>query len=137
MWRGLVAFVLVLTLPVPVIAGPLQEAAERAARAQAVTQPPPAPRSRGRLWTAVALIAGGAALTVVGALETREDDAGTDTDSDEPAGADSNGLEKTMIGGGLAAVTAGSVLLLTGRHQASPSVATGRGRLVVRHTIRF
>lgn len=136
MWRRLAALVLMVTLPASATAGPLKEAAERAGRALGTTQPPSAPRGRGRVWTGIALIAGGAALTIVGAIEMREDDDATDA-GDESAGEDSSGLEKAMLGGGLGAVAAGGVLLLTGRHQASPSVAVGRGRLVARHTIRF
>ena len=106
-WTRIVALVLVLALPGSASAGPLAEAAERAAREIAAVQPQTeqSGRSRGRFWTGVALIAGGGALAVFGGIELGDGDDGADEDddADDAAGSDDgDGAERIMLGGGLA-----------------------------------
>ena len=139
MWRRFAALLLALLLPASASAGPLRSAAEKAGRELAAAQPP-AERGRGRFWTGIALIAGGSALAVLGGVEFGDDESGPDDgeDNDESDdGEDSDGWGgKALVGGGIAAAVAGGVLLFTGR-EAGPSVSVRKGRLTVRHTIRF
>jgi hypothetical protein len=139
MWRKLVALILALAMPAGVSAGPLKEAAERAARESAAAQPEQV-RSRGRFWTGMGLIAGGGVLAALGSVELGDDETGPDDgedidDSDD--GEDSDGWgNKAMIGSGIAAATVGGVLLITGR-KSGPVVSARAGRITVRHTVRF
>ena len=141
-WTRIVALGLTLALPASASAGPLSEAAEKAAREQAVTQSQPQQnaRSRGRLWTSIALIAGGTVLAVLGGIELGDSDSGADEDADTddaPGEDDGDSGEKVMLGGGIAAAGVGAILLMTGGQGSSPAISTRSGRVMVRHTIRF
>jgi hypothetical protein len=139
MLRKVVAMVLVLVFPVPLSAGPLKVAAEKAVRELAVEQHDT--RSRGRFWTGIALIAGGGVLAALGSVELGDDETGPDdgedlNDSDD--GEDSDGWgNKAMLGGGIAAATIGGVILLTGRNKGGPVVSAKPGAVVVRQTVSF
>ncbi len=138
--RRIVALVLAIALPASASAGPLAEAAEKAGRELAVAQSDSGGRSRGRLWTSIALLAGGGVLAVLGGIEMGDSDTGADedNDSDDATGTDDgDGAEKFMLGGGIAAAGVGVVLLLTGGRGSSPSVTARPGRVSVKHTIRF
>ena len=141
MWKKIVAVVLALALPAGASAGPLKEAAERAARDLAQTQTDPQSRSRNRFWTGIALIAGGGALAALGGLELGDDETGPDDgeDSDDSDdGEDSDGWgNKAMLGSGIAAAAVGGVLLITGQKKSGPVVSMRRGGVTVRHTVRF
>lgn len=135
-----VALSLALALPASASAGPLKEAAEKAARDLAATQTDQSSRSRGRLWTSIALMAGGGVLSTLGGIELGESDTGSTevNDTDDPAGADDGDRwEKVMLGGGIAAAGAGIVLLMTGGARPSSTISARPGRVTVRHTIRF
>lgn len=141
MWRGLIALALMLALPAGASAGPLKDAVEKAGRDLGAAQAQQERgRSRARLWSGIALIAGGGALAALGGFEFRDDETGPDDGEDfgpEDDGEDSDGWgNKAMIGGGIAAATIGGVLLLTGR-SSGPSVSSRRGGVVVRQTLRF
>lgn len=140
MWRTVMALVLALALPGNVSAGPIRAAAEKAGRQLTPAQKEQQPRQRGRFWTGVALIAGGATLTTLGAMEIGDDETGPDDgeDSDDSDdGEDSDGWgDKALMGGGIAAAALGGVLLFTAR-DSGPSVSVRPGRVVVRHKIRF
>jgi hypothetical protein len=140
-WTKLVALGLILALPVSASAGPLSDAAEKAARelAARASQSEAQTRSRGRFWTSIALIAGGGALAVLGGIELGDSDSGSNEseDADDAAGVDDgDGAEKVMLGGGIAAAGVGAILLMTGRKSGS-SISVRPGRLTVGHTIRF
>lgn len=141
MWRKIVALSLALALPASASAGPLTEAAEKAGRELAVAQAESSSRGRGRLWTSIALLAGGGVLAVLGGIEIGDSDTGADEDNDDADDAagvdDGDGAEKFMLGGGIAAAGVGTILLLTGGRRSSPSVTTRPGRVSVSHTIRF
>ena len=118
MWRKIVALGLALALPCAASAGPLKESVEKAGKELALAQTTDAEtRSRSRFWTGIALIAGGGALAVLGSVELGDDETGPDDgedldDSDD--GEDSDGWgNKALLGGGIAAATAGGVLLIT------------------------
>ena len=139
LWTRIVALGLALALPASASAGPLRDAAEKAARELAVAQPQAKAntRSPGRFWTGIALIAGGSLLAVLGGIEI---DSGTDedTDTDDVAGTDDgDSAEKVMLGGGIAAAGVGAILLMKGGRRASPAISTRPGRVTVCHTIRF
>jgi hypothetical protein len=141
MWTGIVATILTVALPAGASAGPLKDAAEKAGRELAQTQPAETERSRARLWTGIALLAGGGVLAALGSVELGDDEVGPDDgedfdDSDD--GEDSDGWgNKALIGGGIAAATLGGVLLITGRDKSGPSVSIRADKIAVRHTIRF
>lgn len=141
MRKKLVALVLVLALPGGASAGPLKEAAENAGRELALAQREAETRSRGRFWTGVGLLAGGGVLAALGSIELGDDETGPDDGEDFDAsddGEDSDGwANKALIGGGIAAATIGSVLLLTGRKGSGPAVSIRPGRVSIRHTVRF
>jgi hypothetical protein len=131
--------VLALALPASVSAGPIREAAEKAARELEAVQPEEG-RSRTRFWSGIALIAGGGVLATLGAVEIGDDETGPDDGEDldnSDDGEDSDGwANKGLIGGGVAAAALGGVLLLTGNKR-GPVVSMRPGRVTVRHTIRF
>lgn len=138
--KTIVALMLSLVLPASASAGPLREAAEKAAREHSLAQPDRVERGRGRFWTALALIAGGAALATWGAIEIADSDTGPEEDNDTddlPGANDSDTAEKVMFGGGLAAAGVGAIVLMTGGQRSSPTVAPRPGRLHVTHTVRF
>lgn len=141
MWRKIVALGLVLVLPGAASAGPLKESAEKATRELALAQEESETRSRSRLWTGIALIAGGGVLAALGSLELGDDETGPDDDEDvngSDDGEDSDGWgNKALIGGGIAAATIGSVILFTGGKKAAPVVSMRRGGVAVRQTVRF
>lgn len=136
MWRRIVALCLTLAIPASAAAGPLTEAAEKAARELALAQAASGGHSRGRLWTGISLIAGGAALAIFGGIEVGDtnDEA---QDDDDPAGEkESDKWEKAMLGGGIAAAALGSILLITGRRSGA-SVSARPGRVAIAQTVRF
>lgn len=142
MFRKLVATVLALSLPTAASAGPLKDAAEKAAGELASAQREDT-RSRARFWTAIALIGGGVAAGTLGGVGLGEEedeglnDDGEDSD-DSDDGEDSDGWGgKALLGGGIAAATIGGVLLLTGRKRSGPVVSVRPGGVAVRQTIRF
>lgn len=141
MWRKIVALGLALSLPSAASAGPLAASAEKAVRELALQEPAKESQSRSRFWTAIALIAGGGTLAVLGGIELGDDETGPDDDEDTDGsddGEDSDGWgNKAMLGGGIAAATVGGVLLFTGRTKSVPVVSMRRGSLMVRHTVRF
>jgi hypothetical protein len=129
---------LILVVPGRALAGPIRESAEKAAREMAREQAPDS-RSKGRLWTGIALIAGGGVLTALGGFEIGDDETGPDDGEDVgPAddGEDSDGLNKAMLGGGIAAATLGGVLLLTGR-KSGPKISVNAGGASMRYTVKF
>lgn len=140
MWRKLVASILLLAVPAGVSAGPLKETVEKAGREMAVAQRQVESRSRARLWTGIALIAGGGLLTALGGMELGDDETGPDDgedldDSDD--GEDSDGWgNKAVIGSGIASAAVGGVLLITGR-RSGPVLSVRPGSVIVRHTVRF
>jgi hypothetical protein len=150
LWKTIVAFTLLFALPATAFAGPISEAAEKAARESSLAQADRAERGRGRFWTALALIAGGGALATWAAIEITDSDTGPDEDADTddaPGTDDSDPGEKAMLGGGLAAVGVGAILLMTGGRSnptVSPRPGPGRrsaqregGRFQINHTLRF
>jgi hypothetical protein len=139
MCRKLIALFLVWSIPGAASAGPLKDAAEKAGRELARAPQGAEGRSSARLWTGVALLAGGGVLTTLGAIEVGDDETGPDDgeDSDESDdGEDSDTMNKVLIGGGIAAAALGGVVLLTGRNT-GPSVSLRRNGVVVKHTVRF
>jgi hypothetical protein len=140
MWRTVTALALAVAIPGSASAGPISAAVEKAGRELALAEEEPQKQGRGRFWTGVALLAGGATLITLGTVELGDDETGPDdgedlNDSDD--GEDSDGWgNKALIGGGVAAAAFGGVLLLTGRHS-SPSVSVRRDRIVVRQRLRF
>jgi hypothetical protein len=140
MWRRVVATVLAFILPASASAGPLKDAAERAARELASVQQREETRKGARFWTGIALLAGGGTLATLGSVEVGDDEIGPDDgedldDSDD--GEDSDGLNKALIGGGIAAAALGGVLLFTGAKKSGPVVSVKPGGVAVRQTIRF
>jgi hypothetical protein len=137
MWRKLLATVLATALPAVAPAGPLKDAAEKAGRDQEA--PTSESHRGGRFWTGLALIGGGAALSIAAIGFDDDDDDGDDAeDSDETDdGEDSDAAGAAALAGGLAAAGVGTFLLLTGRGAAAPAVTVRRGGITVRHTIRF
>jgi hypothetical protein len=139
-WRKIVALSLALAVPASAAAGPLTEAAEKAGRELAATQQESSSRNRGRLWTSIALLAGGGVLAVLGGIELGDSDSGPDEDgdTDDAAGVDdSDTEEKIMLGGGFAAAGVGAILLMTGGRRSNPSVSAGPGRVTITHKVRF
>ena len=140
MCRKLIALILVWSIPGTAIAGPLKEAAEKGGRDLSQAQAAKSEgRSRGRLWTSIGLLAGGALMTTLGTVEIGDDENGPDdgedlNDSDD--GEDSDGVNKALVGGGIAAAALGGVLLLTGR-DSGPRVSVRRNGFVVKQTVRF
>jgi hypothetical protein len=116
----------------------LSAAAEKAGRELAQAQQQQVSH-RGRFWTGIALLAGGSTLALLGGLEVGDDEDGPDDaeDTDESDdGEDSDGWHKAALGGGIAAAALGGVLVLTGR-DSNPSISVRKGRVTLRHTIRF
>jgi len=139
MLRKLIAFILVWSIPGAAIAGPLKEAAERGgrdiSRAQAAETKG---RSRARLWSSIALLAGGGLMTTLGVVEFGDDETGPDDgeDLDESDDGEDSDVNKALVGGGIAAAALGGVLLLTGR-DSGPRVSVRRNGFVVKQTVRF
>jgi hypothetical protein len=145
MWRKLVVMMVSLSLPCGASAGPLRAAIEKAAVETAAqqsggAQPDRANQRRGRLWTGIALLAGGGVLAALGGFELGDDENGPDDGEDidgSDDGEDSDGWgNKAMLGGGIAAASLGGVLLITGR-RSGPGFSIRPGRFVIRHTVRF
>jgi hypothetical protein len=140
MWKKLVALVLALSLPTGGSAGPLKEAAAKAAQTLA-SAPREDTRSRARFWTGLALVGGGAVLSSVGGMRLgggfEDEGPGDEPDDDADEVEDSDGSRSggAMLAGGIAAASLGSYLLLTGRK--GPVVSVGPGGVAVRHTVRF
>ena len=92
-WRKTVALVVALAVPAAASAGPVAEAVapvekgaiaaaiERAGREISAARRQEG-RSRGRLWTSIALIAGGGVLTALSAVEIGDDESGPDDGED-------------------------------------------------------
>jgi hypothetical protein len=139
MCRKLIALLLVWSMPGAAVAGPLKDAAEKAAREMAAARQNGEGMSEARLWTGIALLAGGGALGALAAFEIGDDETGPDDGEDldnSDDGEDSDGMNKALIGGGIAAATLGGIVLLTGR-KTGPSVSLGPNRVVVKHSVRF
>jgi hypothetical protein len=139
MCRKLITLLLVWSIPGAAAAGPLSDAAEKAGRELARAPQDVEGRSAARLWTGVALLAGGGLLTTLGAVEIGDDETGPDDGEDSDGsddGEDSDGVNKALIGGGIAAAVLGGVVLLTGR-DTGPRVSLRRNGIVVKHTVRF
>lgn len=144
--RKVVACAVALALPVaasagptraaamPAKSGPIKAAVERAGRDIAGAQAAEA-RLKGRLWTSLALIIGGGALTAFGIVEASENESAADSDDGPDEEKDSDTWNKVMLGGGIAAAALGSVLLMTGKK--GPSVALKRDGFAVRQTFSF
>jgi hypothetical protein len=140
MCKRFIALVLVLGVPASASAEPLAAAVEKAVReAPALArQQQTGTRSRGRFWSGLALLAGGAAMTVLGTVEIGDDETGPD-DGEDLDGSDDGedqDVNKALVGGGVAAAAAGGWLMITGL-RSGPAVSARRGSVVVRHTIRF
>lgn len=145
MWKRLIAMILALSLPASASAGPLTDAAEKAARELASTQREDG-RSRPRFWTGIALVGGGVVLASLGGVKLGEDEGLTEVaepgDDEEDSdisddGEDSDKGGKALLAGGIAAAGVGSWLLLTGRKGPGPVVSVRHGRVMVRQTVRF
>ena len=141
MWQGIVAVVLTVALPAFAWAGPLRDAADRAARELAAgQQQTPEPDGRSRLWTGIVLIAAGGVLAALGAVELGDDEDGPDDGEDDDEsddGEDSDGSGKVLLGGGVAAAAVGGIVLLTGGGDSGPRASLRSAGVAVRHTIRF
>jgi hypothetical protein len=133
MMKKIVAMVLALALPATASAGPLMEAAERAAReltqAQAESQD-----GRGRFWVGIVLLGAGATLGVLGGTEFRDDE---DEPGDIDEVDDGDVTEKAMFFGGLAAAGLGTVLIVRGHNSAVMRVVARPGRVMVKQSVRF
>jgi hypothetical protein len=140
MWRTTIALVVALALPASASAGPLAEAAKKAGRELALAQAQPETRNRGRFWTGIGLMVGGATLAALSGLEIGDDETGPDDGEDfdgSDDGEDSDGWGgKAMLGGGVAAAALGTFLAITGR-DTRPSISLRPNRVTVRHTVRF
>jgi hypothetical protein len=139
MCRKLIALLLVWSVPAIAVAGPLKDAAEKAGREMARAQQPVEGRSAARLWTGIALLAGGGVLTALGGFEIGDDETGPDDGEDfdeSDDGEDSDGMNKALIGAGVAAAALGGVILLTGK-KSGPSVSLRPNGVVVKQTVRF
>jgi hypothetical protein len=140
MWRTVTAVILAIMLPASASAGPIAEAAKKAARELALAQAQQETQSRGRFWSGIALIAGGGTLAVLSGLEIGDDETGPDDgedfdDSDD--GEDSDGWGgKALAGGGVAAAALGAFLVFTGR-DSGPSISLRPGRVTVRQVVKF
>ena len=131
---------LVLALPASASAGPLKDAAEKAARDLVLAQANQSNGSRARTWTSIALIAGGGALAIIGGLDVGEDEdeLEPDDDDDDLDGTDDGDTwEKVMLGGGIAAAGLGAILLMRGEPNPITTITTRPGRITIRHKIRF
>jgi hypothetical protein len=140
MWRTFLALVMAIALPAAASAGPIVEAAKKAAGEHALAQAPPEGRNRGRFWTGIALLAGGGTLAALSGFEIGDDESGPDDGEDfdnSDDGEDSDGWGgKALAGGGVAAAALGAFLVFTGR-DSGPSVSMRPGRVTVRHTVKF
>jgi hypothetical protein len=138
MCRKLIAVLLVWSVPGAAIAGPLKEAADRAGKDITAQSAQGEGRSRGRLWTGIALLAGGGLMTTLGAVEIGDDETGPDDgeDFDESDDGEDSDVNGVMVGAGIAAAALGGVLLLTGR-DSGPRVSLRKNAVVVKQTIRF
>jgi hypothetical protein len=141
MWRTIIGVVVALVLPASVSAGPIAEAVAKAGREVALAQAQEDARNRGRLWTGIALLAGGATMSVLGGVEIGDDETGPDDGEDldeSDDGEDSDGWgNKALIGGGVATAALGAFLIFTSGRDSGPSVSMRPGRVTVRHTIKF
>jgi hypothetical protein len=151
-WRKVIAGVLALAIPAaasagpagpaagPTKAGPITAAIENAGHEIVAAQHEEG-RSRARVWTSVALIAGGGVLSALSFAELGDDESGPDDGEDlngTDDGEDSDGWgNKAMLGGGIAAAALGGVLWMTGGRKSGPVVAVQRGGVAVRQTIAF
>jgi hypothetical protein len=138
MWRTIISLAVTLALPAGASAGPIAEAAEKAGRELALAQEKADPPNRGRFWTGITLLAGGATLSALGAVEIGDDETGPDDgeDFDESDDGEDSDVNKALIGGGVAAAALGAFLVFTSR-DSGPSVSLRSGRVTVRHTVRF
>jgi hypothetical protein len=139
MLKKLIAVFLMLAMPAGVSAGPIMEAAEKAAREAALAQVTGTEtRSRGRFWSGIALLAGGGVLAALGSVEIGDDETGPDDgeDFDDSDDGEDSDINKGLIGGGAALAGAGAWLLLTGR-KSGPAISARPGSVVVRHTVEF
>jgi hypothetical protein len=140
MWKQITALVVAIVLPASASAGPIAEAARKAASELALAQAQPEPRNRGRFWTGIALLAGGGTMTLLSGLEIGDDETGPDDGEDfdeSDDGEDSDGWGgKALAGGGVAVAALGAFLVFTGRDSA-PSVSIRSGRVTVRQTVKF
>ena len=140
MLRTFTALALAVAIPGSAAAGPISTAVEKAGRELAQAEQESQKQSRGRFWSGIALLAGGATLVTLGTLELGDDETGPDDGEDlnnSDDGEDSDGWgNKSFIGGGVAAAALGGILLLTGRHP-SPTVWVRPDRVAVRQTFRF
>ena len=139
MGTKVMAVLLSLVIPAGASAGPLRDAAEKAARETSLAQQPGAETGRGsRFWTGLALLAGGAVLVTLGAVEIGDDEDGPDDEEDfvESDDGEDGDTNKALIGGGVAAAALGGWLAITGRRSGT-TVSPSRGSVVVRHTVRF
>ena len=138
MWRTIISLVVTMVLPATALAGPIAEAVEKAGRELALAQAQVDTPNRGRFWTGIALLAGGATMLTLGAVEIGDDETGPDDgeDLDESDDGEDSDVNKALIGGGVAAAALGAFLVFTGR-DSGPSVSLRSGRVTVRHTVRF
>ena len=146
MWRKIIATALALAVPAAVSAGPV--GLSNGPIKEAIAKSGPEIRSqneegssRARFWSGIALIAGGGVLGVLGSVELGDDEAGPDDGEDingSDDGEDSDGWgNKALIGGGIAAATVGTVLLMTGHKKSGPVVALKPGGVMLRQSLRF
>jgi hypothetical protein len=138
MWRTIISLVATMALPATASAGPIAEAVEKAGRELALAPAQVETRSRGRFWTGITLLAGGATMSALGAVEIGDDETGPDDgeDLDDSDDGEDSDVNKALIGGGVAAAALGAFLVFTGR-DSGPSVSLRSGRVTVRHTLRF
>jgi hypothetical protein len=146
MWTRIIAAVLCVAFPASTSAGPLRDAAEKAARELAAAQETQREPGRSRMWTGIALIVGGGVLTALGAAEVFDDEDGPDdledTDDLEDAddsddGEDSDWGNSVLVGGGIAAAALGGYVVWTGQRASASRVTLQPGRILLRHTVRF
>jgi hypothetical protein len=86
------------------------------------------------------LTAGGGALATWAAIELADSHTEPEesADADDPPGTDdTDSAEKVMLGGGLAAVGVGAIVLMTGGRSSNPAVSPRAARFAITHTVRF
>jgi hypothetical protein len=141
MWRAIIIVIVAMALPASASAGPIADAVEKAGHELALAQTQETTRNRGRLWTGIALLAGGATMSALGGIEIGDDETGPDDGEDldgSDDGEDSDGWgNKALIGGGVATAALGAFLIFTSGRDSGPSVSLRPGRITVRHTVKF